>query len=189
VADAVSEYEPYVAGTFALERRAADAGRSPDEQRRFESGYQEAKNRIKEIMSQPPPAASAAPSPEYLMPDQFRQLPRGENGRWWRETPAGKLAAVVAPPEPDEDARLAQEARDLADTYEFTYGRRPSVNECKWAVRWCSGRRSNAVTVSGTAAEIGQVFQRAGLGLEVVTAHKPLPADPVNVIFKPVAPG
>jgi hypothetical protein len=154
------------------------------ETRDYVRGYESAKSRIKDIMSAPMPAASLEPEP-YLVPDQLRALPKGDRGIWFRTTAAGRLAAVMTPDAPGESADEARKAREWADSYEYTYGRRPSLVQARAAV----ARRSVGAFLSGDAHDFGPLFRQAGLAFAIVDQVEPLPADPAHVIFEPVTPG
>jgi hypothetical protein len=160
--------------------------RTEEEQRDFERGREEAQAKIRELMKKPVPAASWAPEPDpYLQPQQFRGLPPGEKGTWYRTTAAGRLAAVMAPFDPNEEADEARRAREWVDRYEYVYGRRPSLTQARYAV----SRRSDGVVMGGNASDLAPVFRQAGIRYAVINETEPLPADPVNVIREPVRPG
>jgi hypothetical protein len=164
-------------GEFARER-------TEEEQRQFERGREIAQARIAEVMSQPVPAATPAPE-AWLVPDQLRALPKGDRGTWFRATPAGRLAAVVSPDPPGEQAEEAKRAREWADNYEYTYGRRPGLVQARAAV----ARRSDGVFLSGDARDLAPVFRQAGMRYSVTDTADPLPAEPAGVIFEPVTRG
>lgn len=170
------------------EEREADlraSGWSDCEVRDYKRGYLEAADRHDGARMRVP-AAPVYPQPQQLIPDQLRVLPRGDRGTWYRSTVAGQLAAVVAPPAADEEAREQQAARAFIEDYEWRYGRKPGMTEARYAVR---PRGGEGVMLSGRADEIAQVFRTAGLPFEIVTRTEPLPSGPANTITQPVTRG
>jgi hypothetical protein len=125
-----------------------------------------------------------APLPSHTAVQAPRVIAGGDRGTWARTTIAGMIASVVSPDAPDEAAKELAAAREWSDSHEFTYGRRPSLSEAKMAV----GRRTDGVTLGGTAADIGRVFAQAGLPYAILSEVQPLPG-PGAVITQPTVRG
>jgi hypothetical protein len=167
--------------TVDVETRAAElleSGWSEAEVRDWKRGYESVPTGDKISVPGVTPE-----TPSYMLPDQFRRLPSGDRGTWYRTTPAGMLRAVTEQDPPDEQALEAKAAREWADRHEFTYGRRPSVTEARYAVQ----RRSDGPVLSGDVQEIASAFRAAGLRFAVVNMTEPLPA--AAAITQPVTRG
>lgn len=140
------------------------AGWTDHEVADFRVGYEHAL----EAMKAPPLPAPAPPSEGpgwFAVADHFPQA--SERGRWQRETFAGALSRLLSPP--DDAAELAEAGR-MQDHREYVYGNRPDLGTCLVATRH-SGRRG--VTVSGSTAEVAQIFRNAGIGVVVSESFDP----------------
>ena len=122
-------------------------------------------------------------SQAYTLPEQFKPLPKGDKGTWYRSTVAGQLAAVLLPPDPEEDARELAAAKAFVEDYEWRYNRRPTMEEARAAV----SRRTDGAVISGDYEDLKRVFRQAGVPFGRIELSEPLPADPEAVIHQPVS--
>lgn len=170
-----------------VEARAAEmraAGKSEEEIRGFLRGVQQAEDRFKAWAAKPHPSAAPVQLPSYTAAEfPVRVMARGDRGTWATTTPAGRLASVVNPDQPDAPARELAEARAFVDDWEYRYNRRPSMAEARMAV----GRRSDGVVISGTAEQVGRVFAAAGLTFGITSQVEVLPPPGDAVVRRSVA--
>lgn len=169
--------------------------RTEVEQRAFDRGRENAEARIQAILSAPMPAF-AAPEPERdpWLPFSPGLLPEDpERRRWYRETPAGQLAAVVAPYDPAAEDRDADATDELVHRLEAARQRRGEAGMAWGPVnreqaRLAASRRGESIVLSGEASEIGRAFRAAGLPFGISQVFKPLPG-PASVTHQPVTRG
>jgi hypothetical protein len=168
--------------SWALEQRAAAAGRTVEQQRGWERGYEQGQARAREIMS-PMPAAGFAPAPEV------RQLAApapvhatGAQAAWLRDTWGGSLSRLV--PQADEAADLAA-ARAQADQHEFTYGSRPALayflNRARGA-----GTGPGTVLSGDTAEVLGRIrLANPDMPIQMVIGPDPVASQVGGVVTAP----
>jgi len=187
----VGEYWDRATGQW----RDEDSGRTPADQRAYERGYERAQGLLAGAGWATAAAISPAPEHRSFTLAGPRVTAKGDRGVWQRETVAGALALAHAPDDPDGEAAERKTALAWMDDYEFTYGRRPSMEEARLAVRRSPDspdavqrRLSDGTVLGGTAEEIGQAFRAAGLQFAIVSEMLPLPG-PGGVVHQPVRQG
>jgi hypothetical protein len=136
-----------------LEIRAGEAGRTVEDQRAYERGYEEARTRIGASMTASHTAVPAEVPEVRQLASPVPVSATGPRAQWLRDTWGGRISRLFV--QPDEAGELAA-AKQLADQHELTYGTRPDLAQFLHKVRG-SGTGTGTVLAGETAEVLGTI--------------------------------